>query len=54
MTTNRVLRRNDVSRSPYIEQPLIPEGMTVHEYRINRPRVRVSTFRRLVGYGVLR
>jgi hypothetical protein len=41
-------------RTPYIEPPLIPEGMTVHEYRINRPRVRVSTFRRLVGYGVLR
>jgi hypothetical protein len=34
---------------PYLEPPTIPEGMTVNEYRINRPHIRVSTFRRLVG-----
>jgi hypothetical protein len=33
--------------SPYIEPPTIPEGMTCSDYRINRPTVRVSLFRRL-------
>lgn len=27
---------------------------TIQEYRINRGKVRVSTFRRLVGYGIVR
>jgi hypothetical protein len=36
--------------SPYIEPPTIPEGMTFNEYRINRPKVHVSTFRRVLGY----
>jgi hypothetical protein len=36
-----------MSSSPYIEPPTIPEGMTAHEYRINRPYVRSSAFRRL-------
>lgn len=40
--------------SPYLESPTIPEGMSVNEYRINRPRPKVSTFRKLVGYGVIR
>jgi hypothetical protein len=43
-----------VRKSPYIDQPTVPEGMTLHEYRINRPKVKVSTFRRLVGYGIVR
>jgi hypothetical protein len=35
---------------PYIVPPTIPEGMTVREYRINRPRRRVPIVRRvLVG-----
>lgn len=46
--------RSDMSKSPYIDEPTIPEGMTLHEYRINRPRPKVSTFRRLVGYGIVR
>ena len=37
-----------MSASPYIEAPTIPEGMTCHEYRINRPKVRTSGFRRLL------
>jgi hypothetical protein len=37
-----------MSYSPYIEPPTIPEGMTANEYRINRPRVRTSTFRRVL------
>ena len=41
-------------KSPYIDQPTVPEGMTLHEYRINRPKTKVSTFRRLVGYGIVR
>jgi hypothetical protein len=36
--------------SPYIEPPTIPEGMTFNEYRINRPNVRVSKLRRVLGY----
>jgi hypothetical protein len=43
-----------VRKSPYIDQPTVPEGMTLHEYRINRPKTKVSTFRRLVGYGIVR
>jgi hypothetical protein len=43
-----------VNNSPYIEQPTIPEGLTLREYRINRPKSKVSTFRRLVGYGIVR
>jgi hypothetical protein len=45
---------------PYINQPGIPDQpetpgtRTIHEYRINRPRTQVSTFRRLVGYGIVR
>jgi hypothetical protein len=34
--------------SPYIDPPTIPEGMTAAEYRINRPSLRLSTFRRLL------
>jgi hypothetical protein len=34
--------------SPYIDPPTIPEGMTAHEYRINRPSVRASAFRRVL------
>jgi hypothetical protein len=37
-----------MSYSPYIEPPTIPEGMTCNEYRINRPHVRTSTFRRVL------
>jgi hypothetical protein len=37
-----------MSHSPYIEPPTIPEGMTAQEYRINRPRVRTSAFRRIL------
>jgi hypothetical protein len=37
-----------MSVSPYIEPPTIPEGMTFHEYRINRPKPRASTVRRLL------
>ncbi|HEX6715393.1 MAG TPA: hypothetical protein VF066_18520 [Thermoleophilaceae bacterium] len=33
---------------PYIEPPTIPEGMSVREYRINRPRRRASRVRRLL------
>jgi hypothetical protein len=33
---------------PYLEPPTIPEGMTVAEYRINRPHRKVSGIRRLV------
>jgi hypothetical protein len=40
--------------SPYLEPPTIPEGMTCHEYRINRPKVRISTFRRLLGHVAVR
>lgn len=29
--------------SPYIETPTIPEGMTIQEYRINRPIKRVDS-----------
>jgi hypothetical protein len=35
--------------SPYLEPPTIPEGMSVHEYRINRPHVRATGIRRLLG-----
>jgi hypothetical protein len=36
--------------SPYIDPPTIPEGLTVSEYRINRPQVRSSGgFRRLLN-----
>jgi hypothetical protein len=41
-------------KSPYIDRPTVPEGMTLHEYRITRPKSKVSTFRRLVGYGIVR
>ena len=41
-----------MSISPYIEPPTIPEGMTCHEYRINRPPVRVSAFRRMLRVAV--
>jgi hypothetical protein len=34
--------------NPYLEPPTIPEGMTVWEYRINRPAPKVSTFRRMI------
>jgi hypothetical protein len=34
--------------SPYIEAPTIPEGMTCAQYRINRPRRKASTIRRLI------
>ncbi len=43
-----------MSASPYIDPPTIPEGMTVNEYRINRPTVRVSTFRRALRVVVVR
>jgi hypothetical protein len=43
-----------MSTSPYIDQPTIPSGMTIYDYRITRRRSRVSTFRRLVGYGIVR
>jgi hypothetical protein len=33
---------------PYIEPPTIPEGMTCAQYRINRPRPKVSGVRRLL------
>jgi hypothetical protein len=33
---------------PYIEPPTIPEGMTVREYRINRPQRRVPIVRRVL------
>ncbi|MFL5896319.1 MAG: hypothetical protein ACJ76Z_14560 [Thermoleophilaceae bacterium] len=33
---------------PYIESPTIPEGMSVREYRINRPRRKVPRVRRLL------
>jgi hypothetical protein len=32
----------------YLDPPTIPEGMTVAEYRINRPHRKVSGIRRLV------
>jgi hypothetical protein len=35
--------------SPYIEEPGIPEGMTIHEYRINRRKPKVSAVRRLAA-----
>jgi len=35
-----------MSVSPYIEPPTIPAGMTCHEYRINRPKIRASVLRR--------
>jgi hypothetical protein len=35
--------------SPYIEEPGIPEGMTIHEYRINRRRPKASAMRRLAA-----
>jgi hypothetical protein len=31
--------------SPYIDRPTIPEGMTVVEYRINRPNPKVPGVR---------
>jgi hypothetical protein len=34
--------------NPYLDPPTIPEGMTVWEYRINRPAPKVSTFRRML------
>jgi hypothetical protein len=37
---------------PYIEPPTIPDGMTIHEYRINRPTPRVSMVRRVVGFFI--
>jgi hypothetical protein len=40
--------------SPYIDKPTIPAGMTIYDYRTTRRRHRVSTFRRLVGYGIVR
>ncbi|MFL5842488.1 MAG: hypothetical protein ACJ77Z_18740 [Thermoleophilaceae bacterium] len=40
--------------SPYLEEPVIPEGMTIHEYRINRPKVKVSAVRRVIGLVVVR
>jgi hypothetical protein len=43
-----------MSVSPYIEPPTIPEGMTCHEYRINRPKPKISTLRRLKGYVSVR
>jgi hypothetical protein len=33
--------------SPYVEPPTIPEGMTLAEYRINRPAAKVYRIRRL-------
>jgi hypothetical protein len=42
------------SPSPYLEEPAIPEGMTIQEYRINRPKVKVSTVRWLIGFVVVR
>jgi hypothetical protein len=41
-----------MSLSPYIEPPTIPEGTTLHEYRINRPPVRVSALRRMLRVAV--
>jgi hypothetical protein len=35
--------------SPYIYAPTIPEGMTVTEYRINRPSRKGRSVRRLLG-----
>lgn len=37
-------------RTPYIDPPSIPEGMTIQEYRINRPKARVPAVRRIVRY----
>jgi hypothetical protein len=37
-----------MEQNPYLEPPTIPEGMTVWEYRINRPTPKVSTFRRML------
>jgi hypothetical protein len=34
--------------NPYLDPPTIPEGMTVWEYRINRPAPKVPTFRRVL------
>jgi hypothetical protein len=34
---------------PYIEPPTIPEGITVREYRINRPPRKVPILRRALG-----
>ena len=36
---------------PYLEPPTIPEGMSLREYRINRPRRKRSRVRRLVLIG---
>lgn len=33
---------------PYIEPPTIPEGMSLREYRINRPQRKFSVVRRLL------
>jgi hypothetical protein len=33
---------------PYIEPPTIPEGMSLREYRINRPQRKLSLVRRLL------
>ncbi len=40
--------------SPYLEPPTIPEGMSVHEYRIQRPHLRVTRIRRVLGLIGLR
>jgi hypothetical protein len=37
---------------PYIDPPTIPDGMTIHEYRINRPPARRKIIRRVVGFFV--
>lgn len=37
--------------SPYLDVPTIPEGMTIDAYRINRPKPKVSTIRKLAGFG---
>jgi hypothetical protein len=43
-----------MSTSPSIDKPTIPGRTTSYDYRITRRRSRVSTFRRLVGYGIVR
>jgi hypothetical protein len=37
-----------VEHHPYIEPPTIPEGMTVREYRINRPSRKAPGIRQLL------
>lgn len=43
-----------MSTSPSTDKPTTTGAMTHYDYRFARRRSRVSTFRRLVGYGIVR